>query len=198
MRHLGIVQKKGMRVAELELFAREEGEYTWRSCQRQLVVDKNMDRAVAEKLSRLGHGAMVVVEVNELSQLQRVDEAEEQLVPILQGFGRQLEGFKNQAQEIETWRESLQYQADVLRTREEEWQLREQDLLIEISQLRASNGASNGFQDMQEQWIQLEAERQELLMERQRLSEQICTIDPAILSELQRELTHLDSHFQQR
>ncbi|WP_218079721.1 coiled-coil domain-containing protein [Anthocerotibacter panamensis] len=202
MRHLGIVQKKGMMggAAELQIFAREEGEFLWRAWNRQIPADK----VLADKLSRLVQGAMVMVEMAEGGQVQRVDVAEEQLLALLQGFGRQLESFKNQTQEIETWRESLQYQAEALTFREQEWQNREHDLLTEIAQLRAGNGKSQDFENLQKEWVRLESERQQLVYERQQLEEDRFRLeqasqpfaDPGTLSAIQQEISHLTTHLE--
>ncbi|WP_287130402.1 hypothetical protein [Candidatus Cyanaurora vandensis] len=188
MRHLGVVQKRGMmgNVVELQIFAREEGEYLWRTNKKLTPCDKT----TADRLTRYPHGAMVMVELNDTNQVQRVDDAEEQILALLQGFGRQLEMFKNQAQEIETWRESLQYQAEALDSREQDWQNREHELLTELAQLRAGDdGADQGWQ-----WAQLKAE-QPLQTEYTNIQREPSkgSVD---LSELQIEMSHLTEHLQ--
>ncbi len=200
MRYLGIVQKKGMmgNQAELYVFAQEEREYQWRDCKKQFT-----DRGLIEKISRYAQGEMLLLEINDLGQAQRIEPAEKQLLPLLQGFGRQLESFRNQAQEIETWRESLQYQAEALNTREQEWQNREHELLTEISELRENGPGTQAFQDLQQHWVELEAERQQLLYERQQLEENLLNPscegqDPLLIAQIQTELAQVHAQLEAR
>lgn len=166
MRHLGIVQKKGMmgNLIELQTFAREEGEFIWRVSKKSIPAEK----PIADRLNRFAPGTMVMAEVNDAHVIQRVDDAEDQILALLQGFGRQLESYKNQAQEIETWRESLQYQAEALGTREQEWQNREHELLTEIAQLRAHG---NGGYANPEQEVELVNLREQMRLERVQFEE---------------------------
>ncbi len=114
MRYLGIIQRKSktfLGQQELHLLAKEEGEYVWKATQGQLSSDL---------LSRFGLGAMVIAEITQGGQLQRVEDAAPHLVAILQGFIRFTDNLRNQSSEVDLWRNALDLQAKAVSDREQE------------------------------------------------------------------------------
>ena len=134
MRYLGIIQRKSktfLGQQELHLLAKEEGEYVWKATQGQFSSDL---------LSRFGLGAMVIAEITQGGQLQRVEDAAPHLVAILQGFVRYTDNLRNQSSEIDLWRNALDLQAKAVSDREQElidWENRlalfQQELGIQAS-----------------------------------------------------------------
>jgi chromosome segregation ATPase len=114
VRYLGIIQRKSktfLGQQELQLLAKEEGEYVWKATQGQLSSDL---------LSRFGLGAMVIAEITQGGQLQRVEDAAPHLVAILQGFIRFTDNLRNQSSEVDLWRNALDLQAKAVSDREQE------------------------------------------------------------------------------
>lgn len=114
MRYLGIIQRKSktfLGQQELHLLAKEEGEYVWKATQGQFSSDL---------LNRFGLGAMVIAEITQGGQLQRVEDAAPHLVAILQGFVRYTDNLRNQSSEIDLWRNALDLQAKAFSDREQE------------------------------------------------------------------------------
>ncbi len=114
MRYLGIIQRKSktfLGQQELHLLAKEEGEYVWKATQGQLSSDL---------LNRFGLGAMVIAEITQGGQLQRVEDAAPHLVAILQGFIRFTDNLRNQSSEVDLWRNALDLQAKAVSDREQE------------------------------------------------------------------------------
>jgi chromosome segregation ATPase len=147
VRYLGIIQRKSktfLGQQELHLLAKEEGEYVWKATQGQFSSDL---------LSRFGLGAMVIAEITQGGQLQRVEDAAPHLVAILQGFVRYTDNLRNQSSEIDLWRNALDLQAKAVSDREQElmdWENRlalfQQELGIQQSPsgggaLEAENGS---------------------------------------------------------
>jgi hypothetical protein len=114
VRYLGIIQRKSktfLGQQELHLLAKEEGEYVWKATQGQFSSDL---------LSRFGLGAMVIAEITQAGQLQRVEDAAPHLVAILQGFVRYTDNLRNQSSEVDLWRNALDLQAKAVSDREQE------------------------------------------------------------------------------
>jgi chromosome segregation ATPase len=146
VRYLGIIQRKSktfLGQQELHLLAKEEGEYVWKATQGQFSSDL---------LSRFGLGAMVIAEITQGGQLQRVEDAAPHLVAILQGFVRYTDNLRNQSSEIDLWRNALDLQAKAVSDREQElmdWENRlalfQQELGIQQSPAGGNTlGGENG------------------------------------------------------
>ncbi len=157
MRYLGIIQRKSktfLGQQELYLLAKEEGDYVWKATQGQLSSDQ---------LSRFGPGAMVIAEITQGKQLQRVEDAAPHLVAILQGFVRFTDNLRNQSSEIDLWRNALDLQAKAVSDREQElmdWENRlalfQQELGIQQSPSGGIVGASEaGSQQNEAEFIKL-------------------------------------------
>ncbi|MBC6455621.1 MAG: hypothetical protein GDA43_22545 [Hormoscilla sp. SP5CHS1] len=171
MLYLAEVQKKlgafgvGAK-AELKLLASQRGEQNWNAEKEEVVA--------AEEAKNFEDGELVLVELSASKQVRRPPQkAGRPLVAILQNFSKLQEKFKNQEEEIETWKQSLTYQAQVLHRREKEmqaWQeqleaLEEESAKIEQARVEASRLKSEVERNQQElegAWAQLRGEQQRL------------------------------------
>jgi chromosome segregation ATPase len=175
VRYLGIIQRKSktfLGQQELHLLAKEEGEYVWKATQGQLSSDL---------LSRFGLGAMVIAEITQGGQLQRVEDAAPHLVAILQGFIRFTDNLRNQSSEVDLWRNALDLQAKAVSDREQElldWENRlalfQQELGIQQSPSGGSTLASeNGTRPDEAELLKLnsvlEQKEQQLIVLRDEL-----------------------------
>lgn len=126
MRYLAVVQRKGLLgQQELQLLARETGEYAWGATRGETLS--------FELLNRLVPGTLVMAEIGPNNQIQRVEAAAASLVGLLQGFSRLKEALESQIEEIESWKQSLHYQSQELNRRELEMQ-RDRDALQQWQQ----------------------------------------------------------------
>lgn len=142
MLYLAEVQKKGGGVfgggkAELKLLACQRSEQSWTAVTGDEVIPFDDTNYVP--------GALVLVDLTNSRQVQRIQEAGRPLVSILQNFSRLQEKFKTQEEEIEQWKQSLTYQSQELNRREMEMESRREQL-----------------QQMEEDFEQLERQRQEI------------------------------------
>jgi len=152
--------------AELKLLASQRGEQNWNAEKEEVVA--------AEEAKNFEDGELVLVELSASKQVRRPPQkAGRPLVAILQNFSKLQEKFKNQEEEIETWKQSLTYQAQVLHRREKEmqaWQeqleaLEEESAKIEQARVEASRLKSEVERNQQElegAWAQLRGEQQRL------------------------------------
>lgn len=171
MLYLAEVQKKlgtfgvGAK-AEFKLLASQRGEHNWNAEKEEVVA--------AEEAKNFEDGELVLVELSASKQVRRLPQkAGRPLVAILQNFSKLQEKFKNQEEEIETWKQSLTYQAQVLHRREKEmqaWQeqlevLEEESAKIEQARVEASRLKSEVERNQQElegAWAQLRDSQQRL------------------------------------
>jgi chromosome segregation ATPase len=136
---------------ELKLLACQRTDQNWGTVSEELIA--------AEDASKLSDGALVLVELNPNRQVLRIQEAGRPLVNILQNLSRQLEKFKLKEEEIDQWKESLTFQAQVMNRREMEMEARLEQL-----------------QQMEEQVQRLELQKQEV----ETKWEQICQLQADI------------------
>lgn len=139
VRYLGIIQRKSktfLGQQELHLLAKEEGEYVWKATQGQFSSDL---------LSRFGLGAMVIAEITQGGQLQRVEDAAPHLVAILQGFVRYTDNLRNQSSEVDLWRNALDLQAKAVSDREQELMDWENRLALFQQELGIQQSPSGGI-----------------------------------------------------
>jgi chromosome segregation ATPase len=120
-----VVQRKsgimGGNKAELKLLACQRNEQSWTAVSNEEVIP-------ADEASRYSGGALLLVDLTNSKQVQRVQEAGRPLVSILQNFSRLQEKFKTQEEEIEQWKQSLTYQSQELNRREMEMEARREQL----------------------------------------------------------------------
>jgi chromosome segregation ATPase len=116
--------------AELRLLACQRTEQNWSAIQGEELI------AAPDEANNYGTGVLVLVEMNANRQLQgQLREAGRHLVGILQNLSRQIEKYKKEADEIESWRQSLSLQSQQLQLRQEEIYSREEELESTRSEL---------------------------------------------------------------
>ncbi len=115
-------------------------------------------------------GIMVLIDLNSNRQLQGpLREAGRNLVNILQNLSRQIEKYKKEADEIESWRQSLSLQSQQLQLRQEEIYSKEE----ELEQTRAElDRLTQESQELEVTLRNTEKQRQELTIAWERLREQ--------------------------
>jgi chromosome segregation ATPase len=121
-------QKAGFNIsgkgkAELKLLACQRTEQSWSAIPGEELV------AAPDEASNFNHGVLVLVDMNTNRQIQSpLKDAGKYLVKILQDLSRQIEKYKKEADEIESWRQSLSLQSQQLQLRQEEIYAREEEL----------------------------------------------------------------------
>ena len=120
-----VIQKKGGLMggskAELKLLACQRTEQSWTAVSGEEVIP-------ADEASRYSPGTLLLADLTNSKQVQRIQEAGRPLVSILQNFSRLQEKFKTQEEEIEQWKQSLTYQSQELNRREMEMEARREQL----------------------------------------------------------------------
>jgi chromosome segregation ATPase len=113
----------GRTKAELKLLACQRSEQNWSAIPGEELV------AAPDEATNYSPGVLVLVDMNANRQIQsQLREAGKHLVGILQNLSRQIEKYKKEADEIESWRQSLSLQSQQLQLRQEEIYGREEDL----------------------------------------------------------------------
>jgi predicted nuclease with TOPRIM domain len=175
MLYLAEIQKQkggfiGSGKAELRLLACQRTEQNWSAIQGEELV------AAPDEANSYGAGVLVLVDMNANWQIQApLREAGRHLVGILQNLSRQIEKYKKEADEIESWRQSLGLQSQQLQLRQEEIYNREEELEATRGELERLTQES---QHLDETLKSSEKQRQELaaawekLREEQQLLEQ--------------------------
>jgi chromosome segregation ATPase len=116
--------------AELRLLACQRTEQNWSAIQGEELI------AAPDEANNYGSGVLVLVDMNANRQVQgQLREAGRHLVGILQNLSRQIEKYKKEADEIESWRQSLSLQSQQLQLRQEEIYSREEELEFTRSEL---------------------------------------------------------------
>jgi chromosome segregation ATPase len=120
-----VIQKKGGLMGgsktELKLLACQRTEQNWTAVTGEEVVP-------GDEASRYAAGTLLLADLTNSRQVQRIQEAGRPLVSILQNFSRLQEKFKTQEEEIEQWKQSLTYQSQELNRREMEMEARREQL----------------------------------------------------------------------
>ncbi len=128
MLYLAEIQKQkggfiGSGKAELRLLACQRTEQNWSAIQGDELV------SAPEEANNYNTGILMLVDMNSNRQIQgQLREAGRHLVGILQNLSRQIEKYKKEADEIESWRQSLGLQSQQLQLRQEEIFNREEEL----------------------------------------------------------------------
>jgi chromosome segregation ATPase len=158
----------GRSKAELKLLACQRTEQNWSAIPGEELV------AAPDEASNYNPGVLVLVEMNANRQIQsQLRDAGKQLVGILQNLSRQIEKYKKEADEIESWRQSLSLQTQQLQLRQEEIYGREEDLeqtRAELDRLTQEAQAlestleqhEQSRQELATQWEQLRSKEQHL------------------------------------
>ena len=120
-----VIQKKsglmGGGKTELKLLACQRTEQNWTAVTGEEIIP-------ADEASRYAAGTLLLADLTNSRQVQRIQEAGRPLVSILQNFSRLQEKFKTQEEEIEQWKQSLTYQSQELNRREMEMEARREQL----------------------------------------------------------------------
>ncbi len=175
MLYLAEVQKpksgfniSGRSKAELKLLACQRSEQNWSAIPGEELV------AAPDEATNYNPGVLVLVDMNANRQIQsQLRDAGKHLVGILQNLSRQIEKYKKEADEIESWRQSLSLQSQQLQLRQEEIYGREEDLehtRAELDRLTQEAQAleatleqhEQSRQDLAAQWEQLREKEQHL------------------------------------
>jgi chromosome segregation ATPase len=161
----------GRSKAELKLLACQRSEQNWSAIPGEELV------AAPEEANNYSPGVLVLVDMNANRQIQsQLREASKHLVGILQNLSRQIEKYKKEADEIESWRQSLSLQSQQLQLRQEEIYGREEDLeqtRAELDRLTQEAQALEATLGQHEQSRQELAARWENLQQKEQRFEQI-------------------------
>jgi chromosome segregation ATPase len=153
-----VIQKKGgLRggKTELKLLACQKTEQNWTAVSGEEIVP-------ADEASRYAAGTLLLADLTNSRQVQRIQEAGRPLVSILQNFSRLQEKFKTQEEEIEQWKQSLTYQSQELNRREMEMEARREQL----EQMESDS------EQMEEQRVQFEQVRAEVESQKEEFDRQ--------------------------
>lgn len=175
MLYLAEVQKpksgfniSGRSKPELKLLACQRTEQNWSAIPGEELV------VAPDEANNFNPGVLVMVEMNANRQIQsQLRDAGKHLVGILQNLSRQIEKYKKEADEIESWRQSLSLQSQQLQLRQEEIYGREEDLeqtRAELDRLTQEAQAleatveqhERSRKELSERWEQLQAKEQQL------------------------------------
>lgn len=176
---------------ELKLLACQRTEQNWSAIPGEELV------TAPDEASNYNPGVLVLVDMNANRQIQsQLRDAGKHLVGILQNLSRQIEKYKKEADEIESWRQSLSLQSQQLQLRQEEIYGREEDLehtraeLDRLTQAAQALEATLGQheqsrQELAAQWEQLHAKEQHLDRQQQSMAgavseEQVAEIRTAL------------------
>jgi chromosome segregation ATPase len=175
MLYLAEVQKpksgfniSGKSKSELKLLACQRTEQNWSAIPGDELI------AGPEEVSNYNPGVLVLVDMNANRQIQsQLRDAGKHLVSILQNLSRQIEKYKKEADEIDSWRQSLSLQSQQLQLRQEEIYGREEELeqtRAELDRLTQEAQAlestleehNRSKQELADRWEQLRQKEQQL------------------------------------
>jgi chromosome segregation ATPase len=163
----------GRSKTELKLLACQRTEQNWSAIPGEELV------TAPDEAGNYNPGVLVLVEMNANRQIQsQLRDAGKQLVGILQNLSRQIEKYKKEADEIESWRQSLSLQTQQLQLRQEEIYGREEDLentRAELDRLTQETQSlestleqhEQSRQELAAQWEQLREKEQHLDLQQQ-------------------------------
>ncbi len=183
MLYLAEVQKpksgfniSGRSKTELKLLACQRTEQNWSAIPSEELIPAPDDG------NNYSPGVLVLVDMNANRQIQsQLRDAGKHLVGILHNLSRQIEKYKKEADEIESWRQSLSLQSQQLQLRQEEIYGREEDLeqtRAELDRLTQEAQALEGTiadhsrqrQELTLQWEQLREKEQYIEQQQQSMS----------------------------
>ncbi|TYQ31521.1 pilus motility taxis protein HmpF [Pseudanabaena sp. UWO310] len=110
--------------SSIRLLARNTGENVWQPITNEQVLPIQ-DSSQAKDFK---DGQMVIAEVTGSNQVQSVQDASRKIVNILQAFSRSQDKYKAAEEEVEQWKQSLNFQSQVLHRREQELEQKELEL----------------------------------------------------------------------
>ncbi len=176
MLYLAEVQKpksgfniSGKSKAELKLLACQRTEQNWSAIPGEELI------AGPDEVSNYNPGVLVLVDMNANRQIQsQLRDAGKHLVSILQNLSRQIEKYKKEADEIDSWRQSLSLQSQQLQLRQEEIYGREEELEQTRSELDRLTQEAQALestleehkrsqQELADRWEQLRAKEESMI-----------------------------------
>jgi chromosome segregation ATPase len=176
MLYLAEIQKQkggfiGSGKAELRLLACQRTEQNWSAIQGDELV------SAPDEASSYSTGILILVDMNSNRQIQGpLREAGRHLVGILQNLSRQIEKYKKEADEIESWRQSLGLQSQQLQLRQEEIFNREEELEFTRGELerltRESQHLEETLQSSAHELKEIASAREKLQEEQEILAQQ--------------------------
>ncbi|GAB4217596.1 MAG: hypothetical protein OHK0012_22540 [Synechococcales cyanobacterium] len=125
MLYLAEINKPNFGRMTLQLLAKQAQQDVWQAVNGEAIP---VEGKAAQDATRFKDGAMVLVDVNNSRQPVQIREAAQQLVTYLQSMGRVQEKARAQEEEVESVKQALVYQQQVLQSRELEMAERENQL----------------------------------------------------------------------
>ena len=110
--------------SSVRLLARNTGENVWQPIANEQVLSVQ-DSSQAKDFK---DGQMVIAEVTGSNQVQSIQDASKKIVNILQAFSRSQDKYKSAEEEVEQWKQSLNFQSQELHRREQELEQKELEL----------------------------------------------------------------------
>ncbi len=159
----------GRSKAELKLLACQRTEQNWSAIPGEELI------VAPDDANNYNPGVLLLIEMNANRQIQsQVRDAGKHLVGILQSLSRQIEKYKKESDEIESWRQSLSLQSQQLQLRQEEIYGREEDLEHTRAELDRLTQEAQAIESTLEQH---ELSRKELTERWERLREKEAQIE---------------------
>lgn len=128
MQYLAELQKKSGFVGvnyNVKLLARNTGENVWQPVTNEQILPIQDSSIVAKEFKE---GQMIIAEVTNSNQVQSIQDASKKIVNILQAFSRSQDKYKSAEEEVEQWKQSLNFQSQELHRREQELEQKELEL----------------------------------------------------------------------
>ncbi|MCA6508931.1 MAG: pilus motility taxis protein HmpF [Pseudanabaena sp.] len=110
--------------SSVRLLARNTGENVWQPITNEQVLPVQD----AAQVKEFKDGQMVIAEITGSNQVQSVQDASKKIVNILQAFSRSQDKYKSAEEEVEQWKQSLNFQSQELHRREQELEQKELEL----------------------------------------------------------------------
>ncbi len=178
--------------SSIRLLARNTGENVWQPItnEQTLPIDSSMAKDFKD-------GQLVIAEVTGSNQVQSIQDASKKIVNILQAFSRSQDKYKSAEEEVEQWKQSLNFQSQELHRREQELEQKEQELehlndrKQEIEELESKFGKERS--EIEQLRNNIEAERGEFEAKAAALNVDQAEHIKTLISQLSTSFTNPDS-----
>ncbi|MBD2177704.1 hypothetical protein H6F42_12340 [Pseudanabaena sp. FACHB-1998] len=110
--------------SSVRLLARNTGENVW----QPITNEQTLPIQDSSQAKDFKDGQMVIAEVTGSNQVQSVQDASKKIVNLLQAFSRSQDKYKSAEEEVEQWKQSLNFQSQELHRREQELEQKELEL----------------------------------------------------------------------
>jgi len=130
VQYLAELQKKSQAAfglggsSSVRLLARNTGENVW----QPITSDQILPIQDSGQAKDFKDGQMVIAEITGSNQVQSIQDASKKIVNILQAFSRSQDKYKSAEEEVEQWKQSLNFQSQELHRREQELEQKETEL----------------------------------------------------------------------